>query len=75
MSVTARAMYERQRRRRLSNQRRKQEILFEWLRIKRPEILEEFGVFFRILDERNKHIKNLTTSVDFRRFCSEAKGK
>ncbi len=68
-------MYERQRRKRLATQRRSQQTLSNWLEVMYPQISKEFGVFFRTLSERNQFGKDLTKTVDFRRFLSEGSGK
>ena len=68
-SESVKAIYERARRKRNSNDRRVFQVLCPWLRVIHPEVFAEFGIFFGHLSEKNPHTKNLTTSDDFRRFC------
>jgi hypothetical protein len=74
MSETVRALYERSRRKKLAEERRRYQILFPWLEIMHSEIFSQFDLFFRRLSERNPRIKNLTTSEDFKYFLCQRKG-
>jgi hypothetical protein len=46
MAETEKAVYERQRRRKLAEERKKYQILFPWLRNTHPEIFTQFNIFF-----------------------------
>ena len=72
--MSQRAIYERQRRRRLAEDRKAYRVLFPWLRKTHPEVFMQFSVFFGKLGERNPKSKNLSVTRDFRRFMWEGKG-
>ena len=74
MSETERAIYERQRRRRLAEDRKTYQVLFPWLRNTHPEVFEQFGIFFTNLSERNPRSKNLSVTKDFKCFMRQGKG-
>ena len=73
-SDSVRALYERARRRRHSDERRTYQVLFPWLRIMHPEVFAKFNDFFGQLSEGNPRAKNLTTTDDFKYFCRHGKG-
>ncbi len=74
MAETSRAIYERQRRRTIAEQRRRYQILSPWLLNMFPEVFSQFSAFFNELSERNPKFKNLSITKDFKRFLREGKG-
>ena len=74
MAETDRAIYERQRRKKLAEERRRYQILFPWLHNTFPEIFSQFNVFFESLSERNPRTKNLSITQDFKCFLRQGKG-
>ena len=74
MAETTRAVYERQRRKKIAEQRRKYQILSPWLQNMHPEIFYQFNVFFDELSNRNPRTKNLSTTKDFKRFLRRGEG-
>ena len=74
MSGSERAIYERGRRKRLAEERKKYRVLFPWLRRAHPEVFGEFNAFFANLNEKNPQSMNLSVTNDFKRFMRLGKG-
>jgi cell division septation protein DedD len=73
-SESVKAVYERARRKRHSDERRVYQVLYPWLRIMHPEVFLEFDNFFTQLAVKNLCTKNLTTSDNFKHFYRRGKG-
>ncbi len=74
-SQTEKAKYERARRQRMADDRKRDQVLFPWLQTMRPEVLAEFNICFTRLNTRNPRNKNLTVTDDFRKFRRRGKGE
>ncbi len=72
--MSERAIYERLRRRTLSDERRRFRVLSPWLKRVYPEVLSEFNAFYTCLDQSNPRSRNLATTNDFRRFMRLERG-
>ncbi len=74
MAETTRAVYERQTRKKIAEERRKYQILSPWLQNTHPEFFLQFNVFFQQLSERNPRTKNLSITKDFKHFLRQGRG-
>ena len=72
--MSEKALYERLRRKTIAKEAREYKVLSPWLRKLYPEVSKEFDIFFANLERDNPRSKNLTTTVDFRRFMCLEKG-